>query len=61
VLADLDGDFDVDGDDLAVIDANFGMSNPTQADGDLNQDGAIDIADLDLFFAQYGLELAVVS
>ena len=29
--------------------------NPTYADGDLNGDGIIDDADLDLAFAQFGL------
>ena len=37
------------------------MSNPTQADGDLDDDNDIDVDDLDLMFAQYGLELSVVS
>ena len=37
------------------------MANPTQADGDFNGDGAINVADLDYMFAQYGLDLAVVS
>jgi hypothetical protein len=61
VLADLDGDFDVDDADLAILNTNLWMSSPTQADGDLNGDGSINAADLDLMFAQYGLELAVVS
>jgi len=33
-----------------------GVQNPTQAEGDLDGDG-----DLDVMFAQFGLELAVVS
>ena len=37
------------------------MSNPTWADGDLNGDGSIDMDDLDLMFAQYGLELSAVA
>ena len=62
VLTDLDGDFDVDDDDLVIFDGNLGMSNPTWADGDFNNmDGHVNAADLDLMFAQYGLELAVVS
>ena len=61
IRADLDGDFDVDDGDLSIFNSHLGMSNPTQADGDFNGDGAINMADLDLMFAQYGLELAVVS
>jgi hypothetical protein len=61
VLADLDGDFDVDDDDLAIFEGNLGMSTPTAADGDFDGDGDVDADDLDLMFAQYGLELVVVS
>ncbi|MEX2308924.1 MAG: right-handed parallel beta-helix repeat-containing protein [Pirellulales bacterium] len=61
MLADLDGDLAVDDDDLQVISDNYGMSNATWADGDLNGDGYVEFADLELAFAQYGLELAVVS
>lgn len=61
ILADLDGDFDVDDDDLGIFDENWGMANPTKADGDFNGDGSINAADLDYMFAQYGLGLAVVS
>lgn len=63
VLSDLDGDWDVDSDDEQILFDNFlaNLSNPTQADGDLNEDGTIDIDDLDLMFAQYGLELSVES
>jgi len=38
-----------------------GVENPTQAQGDLDGDGNIDVHDLDVMFAQFGLELAVVS
>ena len=61
LLGDLNGDWVVDESDGNIVDANFGMSNPTLADGDLNADGAIDVHDLDLMFAQYGLELNVVN
>jgi hypothetical protein len=37
------------------------MSSPTAADGDFDGDGDVDADDLDVLFAQYGLELAVVS
>ena len=40
---------------------NLDMSNPILTDGDLNGDGFIDAADLELAFAQFGLELDVVS
>jgi hypothetical protein len=59
--ADLDGDFDVDDDDLAIFDDNLGMSNPTYADGDFDGDNDVDADDLELMFAQYGLQIAVVS
>jgi hypothetical protein len=61
VLADLDGDFDVDDDDAETMADNMGMSNPTWADGDLDDNNAIDLDDLDLLFAQFGLDLEVVS
>ncbi len=59
--ADLNGDWKVNDTDLQTLAGNMGMSNPTHADGDLNGDGQIDTADADLMFAQYGMELAVVS
>jgi hypothetical protein len=63
VLADLDGDFQVDQDDLDLLYDNWaaGLEDPTVEDGDLNGDGTIDVADLDLMFAQFGLALGVVS
>jgi hypothetical protein len=60
-LADLDGNWVVDEADLQFIYDNDQMSNPTQADGDLDVDGDIDLADLDLAFAQLGLQLTLVS
>lgn len=61
LLADLNSDFAVDDLDAAIMAAHMGMSNPTWADGDLDDDNAITLADLDLMYAQYGLDLAVVS
>jgi hypothetical protein len=61
VWADFDGDFDVDDDDLAVIDANANMSGATWVDGDLNGDGTVDAQDLALAFAQFGLALDVAA
>ena len=58
---DLDGDFDVDTADSSALASHLGMSSPTRADGDLNGDGVIDHVDLDLIFAQFGLNLDVVS
>jgi hypothetical protein len=49
-------DFDVD----TLID-NMGMSNPTRENGDLDDDNDVDEDDLDLAFAQYGLEFEAVS
>ena len=60
-VADLNGDLAVDAADEAIVASHLGMSNPTQADGDLNNDGRVWIEDLDLMFAQYGLDLDVVS
>lgn len=60
ILADLD-DNDVDQSDIDTFGDNFGMSNATWADGDLNGDTYVDEDDLDLAFAQYGLALSVVS
>jgi hypothetical protein len=37
------------------------MTGATWADGDLNGDGQVTMADLDLAYAQFGLELDVVS
>jgi hypothetical protein len=61
VLADLDGDFDVDESDVETLADNMGMSNATHEDGDLDDDGDVDEDDLALAFAQYGLDFDVVS
>jgi len=55
VLADFDGDQDVDEDDLQVIFDNANMTGAVWADGDLNGDGTVDADDLDLALAQFGL------
>jgi hypothetical protein len=61
VLCDLNGDHVVDDFDLDTLAENIGISNPTYEDGDLNGDGQITIDDLDLMFAQFGLEVELVS
>ncbi|MCH8840418.1 MAG: hypothetical protein IH831_07015 [Planctomycetes bacterium] len=55
VLADLNGDFDVDDNDIQTISNNLGLTGATYADGDINGDGVVDQTDLDLAFAQFGL------
>ena len=44
---------------LEINEERTSVPNPTQSDGNLDDDG--DINDLDLLFAQYGLALSVVS
>jgi hypothetical protein len=63
MLADLDNDWDVDDADNEIQIDNYelGLSNPTEDDGDLDGDNDIDIADIDLAFAQLGLEMELVS
>lgn len=53
----------VDHEDLDILYDNLleELENPTWSDGDVNGDGLIDSADFDLMFAQYGLELELVS
>jgi hypothetical protein len=63
MLADLNGDWKVDNLDADILYNNYllNLSNPTQSQGNLDGDADIDIHDLDLAFAQFGLELNVVS
>jgi len=61
ILADFDGDYDVDADDLDWIGDNIGLTGATFADGDLNGDGLVTLDDLDLAFMQFGLGWMVAS
>jgi hypothetical protein len=63
MLADLDNDWDVDDADNEIQIDNYelGLQNPTEDDGDLDGDNDIDIADIDLAFAQLGLEMELAS
>jgi hypothetical protein len=61
VLGDLNGDWIVDALDSDILVDNLDVQNPTQAQGDLDQNGVIDIADLDIVFAQWGLDIDVAS
>ncbi len=52
---DLDGDRDIDLADLAVLLANYGMSEGAGgADGDMDCDGDVDLSDLSQLLAAYG-------
>lgn len=52
---DLDGDNDIDLNDLSVLLAHYGTaSGATYADGDLNGDGAVDLTDLAEMLAVFG-------
>jgi hypothetical protein len=61
ILTDLNNDDAVDVFDLEILLDNFGMSSPTQADGDLDGDGQINLRDLSLLLVQYRLDLAVAG
>jgi hypothetical protein len=51
----------VDGDFEITISGNHSMTKATWSDGDLDGDGVVGDADLDLAFAQYGMWLDVVA
>lgn len=59
LLADLNGDWKVDESDSTILFNNYQLflSNPTHAQGNLDGDSDIDLEDLDLMFAQYGMEV----
>jgi hypothetical protein len=61
ILADLNDDYAVNNLDLAILVNNIGMSNPTQDDGDLDNDNDIDNVDIARMFLQYGLGLSVAG
>ena len=52
--ADINGDGDIGGADLAISAANLGNPSPSHADGDLNGDGAVDGSDIALLASQFG-------
>jgi hypothetical protein len=61
ILADLNGDLVVDDLDADILNDHYWAANPTYLDGDLNGDGDVTAEDIDLLFAQLGLELELVS
>ncbi len=55
VLAgDVDGDLDVDDDDLAILEANIGMTDAWRCDGDMDGDYDVDEDDLTILMNNYG-------
>ncbi len=54
LLGDLDGDGDVDLDDLAVLLIHYAADGVVYADGDLDGDGDVDLSDLALMLGVYG-------
>jgi hypothetical protein len=55
LLGDVDGDGDVDLDDLTTLLAHYGMGpGMTYEDGDLDGDGYVDLTDLTLLLGNYG-------
>jgi len=57
----LDGNYQVDVLDLNIIIVNMNMTGATWADGDLDGDGTVTIADLVLANIQVSLEFEVVA
>ncbi len=58
ILGDLDGDGDVDLNDLAQMLANYGTpEGATYEDGDIDGDGDVDLADLGVLLGNYGAGL----
>jgi hypothetical protein len=53
-FGDVDGDNDVDLEDLSILLAHYGMSGASHEDGDLDDDGDVDLDDLTLLLSVYG-------
>lgn len=56
IRGDIDGDWDVDNDDLDLIEENLGMTGAAWEDGDFNGDGSVTTVDRDLALAQFAGE-----
>ena len=52
--ADLTGDNKIDGADLALLIKNYKKANPTHAEGDVDDNGVIDIIDLSKLVKAWG-------
>jgi len=59
--ADVDGDGDVDLDDLGIITGHYNQSTDTLTDGDINGDGDVDLNDLGIYSGQAGTDLSAAD
>lgn len=55
LMGDINGDCDVDGDDLEILVENWGLRNRGPEHGDLNGDGKVDMIDFIMLKANIGL------
>jgi hypothetical protein len=61
LAADANHDAQVDHEDFAILNANFGQSNKDASQGDFNHDGTVDFKDFQLLELAFGSQLAAAA